>query len=131
VCQSPALRPARPGRLPSRASSRQPFRKNSDVVRKQSGTPPPHPPRGSLASEFVSFAAAKGAAAVAQRNFGFGLLSPLLNLLFSALNLFRQSFVFSEVEIEDVKFVHKKNLAFILVQRFQSQRRFSSSRFAV
>jgi hypothetical protein len=52
-------------------------------------------------------------------------------LLFSALNLFRQSFVFSEVEIEDVKFVHKKNLAFILVQRFQSQRRFSSSRFAV
>jgi len=42
---------------------------------------------------------------------GFGLLFPLLNLVFSALNLFRQSFVFFEVEIEDVKFVHKKNSA--------------------
>jgi hypothetical protein len=104
------------------------------VERKQSGTPPPPhpPPRGSLATEFVSFAAAKGGGAVAERSFGFGLLFPLLNLLFSALNLFRQSFVFSEVEIEDVKFVHKKHTQpFILDQRFQSRRRFSSSRFAV
>ncbi len=112
MCQKPARRPARPGPGAFRhgPSSRQPFRKKSDVERRQSGTPPP-PPRGSLASEFVSFAAAKGVGAVAQRSFGFGLLFPLLNFLFSALNLFRQSFVFFEVEIEDVKFVHKKNSA--------------------
>ncbi len=50
---------------------------------------------------------------------GFGLLFPLLNLVFSALNLFRQSFVFFEVEIEDVKFVHKKLSALFSTRDFR------------